>query len=249
MKATLLLLIFFSVSASFAQRNVYTFNDGIIYTEEKVRAYIDTAQRNSSVAYQVTPIIYHKVFSKDTIVNYLTISMVNLDGQPRQTVKFQYLQDSVFLLLNKKLPKFNLSDLNGTLVSSESLQGKPMLINFWNTRCRPCIDEMPQLSKLKDKYGDEMNFISVTDDRIEEMDLIAFLKNKGFNFPVLENGGDYAKLINISSLPRNIFIDRNGVVRYIQRNYPLDLQGKEVPMDSPDNFFTKIVAELLDTSR
>jgi len=75
------------------------------------------------------------------------------------------------------------------------------------------------------------------------------LKNKGFNYPVLENGGDYKNRLKITSLPKNIFLDKDGVVRYIQGNYPIDLQGIEVPADNPDNYFTKIVNSLVSASK
>lgn len=250
MKTNLLVILLLLTSlGSFAQRNLYTFNDGILYSEENVKAFIDTMELQTPLAYQLTPTIYHKAISKDTIVNFLTFSRAKLNGQPRKKVTFKYEQDSLFLLLHKKLPGFSLSDLYGTVMSSDELQGKPTLINFWNTQCKPCIAEMPQLSKLKDIYGAQMNFIAITDDRVEEEDLVGFLKNKEFNFAVLANGGDYAKSIHISGLPRNIFVDKTGIVRYIQHNYPLDLQGKEIPPDSPDNEFTKIIKQLVGLSK
>ena len=249
MKINILLLLLISAFTGVAQTNVYTFNNGVVYTEKEMRSFIDATEQTTPKGYQVTPIIYHKIISKDTVLNYLTFSRVNLNGNPRKPAQFKYQQDSLFLLLNQRLPEFELTDLNGKTVSSASLHGKPTLINFWNTKCGPCIAEMPQLSKLKDKYGDQMNFLSITDDSTKEIELANFLKNKGFNYPVLESGGEYKALLKISSLPRNIFLDNNGVVRYIQGNYPVDLKGNEIPADSPDNYFTKIVNGLITTSR
>jgi len=249
MKIKMLFVLLLSAFTSFAQTNVYTFNNGVVYTEKEMRIFIDTIERTTPKNYQVTPVIYHKVSRKDTVLNYLVFSRENLNGHPRKAFPIKYQQDSLFLFLDKPLPAFELTDLNGKTISSASLKGKPTLINFWNTACGPCIAEMPQLSKLKDKYGHQMNFMSVTDDRSTEMDLTGFLENKGFNYPVLENGGDYKRLLKITSLPRNIFLDKNGVVRYIQGNYPIDLQRNEIPADSPDNYFTKIVNGLIVASK
>lgn len=249
MKIKMLIILLLSAFTGFAQTNLYTFNNGIVYSEKEMRSFIDTAEHTTPKSYQVNTVIYHKIVENDTVLNYLVFSRERLNGRPRKPVQVKYLQDSLFLLLNKPLPAFELTDLNGKTISSASLKGKPTLINFWNTACGPCIAEMPQLSKLKDKYGHQMNFVSVTDDRSTEMDLTGFLKNKGFNYPVLENGGDYKNLLKITALPRNIFIDKDGVVRYIQGNYPIDLQRNEIPADSPDNYFTKIVNGLIAASK
>jgi thiol-disulfide isomerase/thioredoxin len=249
MKIKMLFILLLSAFTGFAQTNVYTFNDGVLYTEKEMRSLIDTVELTTPKSYQVSLVIYHKSIQKDSVLNYLVFSREHLNGHLRKPLQVKYQQDSLFLLLNKPLPEFELTDLNGKTMSSPSLQGKPTLINFWNTACGPCIAEMPQLSKLKDKYGNQMNFLSVTDDRSTEMDLAGFLKNKGFNYPVLENGGEYKHMLKITSLPRNIFVDKNGVVRYIQGNYPIDMQRNEIPADSPDNYFTKIVNELIAASK
>ncbi|MES2458681.1 MAG: TlpA disulfide reductase family protein [Bacteroidota bacterium] len=249
MKINILLFLLISAFTGFAQTNVYTFNNGVVYTEKQMIGFIDTVERTTPKRYQVVPVIYHKVVRKDTVLNYLVFTTDNLNGHSRKPIKIIYQQDSLFLLLNKPLPEFELTDLNGETISSATLRGRPTLINFWNTLCGPCIAEMPQLSKLKDKYGNQMNFLSVTDDQSKDIDLAGFLKNKGFNYPVLENGGDYKHLLKITALPRNIFLDKDGIVRYIQGNYPVDLQRNEIPADSPDNYFTKIVNRLIDASK
>ena len=53
---------------------------------------------------------------------------------------------------NKEFPKFDLNTLMDKNFNSEQLKGKPTMINFWFTRCAPCIDEMPVLNKIKEKY-------------------------------------------------------------------------------------------------
>ena len=54
--------------------------------------------------------------------------------------------------------------------SSDQLIGKPTMINFWFTRCAPCIDEMPVLNKIKEKYKDDFNFIAITYEKKEDVE-------------------------------------------------------------------------------
>lgn len=246
MRSLIVLLLVLTQHKIFAQQNVYTFNNGVFLTEAEIKASFDTIKKTLPPSLSLTAIIYHKMIEKDTVINYITFAAEKkAAGQPSPGFDMLYKQDSIFLLLNKKLPDFNLSELGGNKVTSAQLLGKPTLINFWAIYCGPCIAEMPQLSMLKEKYRDKMNFISITENSAAGDGLTDFLKDKKFNFRVLENGEMYKKEIKISALPTNLFLDRNGILRSIQGNYPLN--GKSAPLDVDDNanYFTRIIEDLI----
>ena len=138
--------------------------------------------------------------------------------------------------------------MDGKEVSEQDLLGKPLVINFWATWCGPCVAEMPQLSRLKEHYKDKVNFISITENDATEDHLDEFLKDKDFNFQVLDRGEDYKHLLKIGAIPKNLFIDKNGMLRYIQRNYPLSTSTKSLTIDDKDNYFTTIIEELIKES-
>jgi len=48
-------------------------------------------------------------------------------------------------------PHFELKDLNGRVVSSDSFKGKPTMIVFWATWCPTCKRELPTFNQLKEK--------------------------------------------------------------------------------------------------
>jgi cytochrome c biogenesis protein CcmG/thiol:disulfide interchange protein DsbE len=50
-------------------------------------------------------------------------------------------------LLGKPAPAFSLTDLSGKPVRSEDLLGKTVIVNFWNSWCAPCDDELPTLQR------------------------------------------------------------------------------------------------------
>jgi thiol-disulfide isomerase/thioredoxin len=230
----------------FSQHNLFTFNNGTLYQEKEIRLFLHAMKKSERAGYKITPVVYHKVISKDTIINYITFVSSKVSSVDNLSeLEFKYQQDSTFLFLNHLLPAFQLTDMDGVKVSSSTLLGKPILINFWATSCGPCVAEMPQLSRLKEKYKEQMNFISITENTADEDNLKAFLENKDFNYQVLDGGESYKKELKIRAIPRNLFIDKKGVLRYIQANYPLNADRTFVLLGSNDNFFTKIIEKLI----
>jgi hypothetical protein len=92
-----------------------------------------------------------------------------------------------------------------------------------------------------------MNFISITENDATLDALKQFVKNKEFNFLVLANGQEYQKNLKITALPRNLFIDKNGILRYIEGNFPLEGNGKEQSAES--NSFIKIINSLINEAK
>src|SRR5262249_26974000 len=58
------------------------------------------------------------------------------------------------VLVNKQLVNFALYDLKGQAWEyRKQRRGKLMLIDFWNTSCLPCLQTLPYLRQLQDRYG------------------------------------------------------------------------------------------------
>ncbi len=130
---------------------------------------------------------------------------------------------------NKEFPKFNLKTLIGENFSSEQLKGKPTMINFWFTKCAPCIDEIPILNKLAEKYKNDFNFIAITYEKNE--DVKEFLKKHSFNFKHLVNAEKFTDFLGIKAYPRNLFLDRNGVLKYVKGGIPyVSIEGGKLKM-------------------
>jgi cytochrome c biogenesis protein CcmG, thiol:disulfide interchange protein DsbE len=77
--------------------------------------------------------------------------------------------------------------------------------------------------------------------------LINFLEEHPFNYYILQNAENYKKTLKISSVPRNIFIDKTGYIRYIQGNFPYTaLDPKNgIKKYEDNNYFVKIIEELI----
>ena len=87
------------------------------------------------------------------------------------------------------LPDFILPDPEGTPHNIQEWAGRPLLINFWATWCRPCIREMPMLQTLHtERRDDPLEIIGIAVDRMT--DVTAFLAEAGITYPILVGQGD-----------------------------------------------------------
>ncbi len=76
---------------------------------------------------------------------------------------------SQFRFWGKSVPEFSHYDyLTSEVVTPSIFDGKTTLLNFWFYGCKPCMEEMPALQKLKEDWEgeDDVQFISVCLDSI-----------------------------------------------------------------------------------
>lgn len=106
--------------------------------------------------------------------------------------------------------------LAGEEVTLDSLNGKPVVVNFWLTTCEPCLREMPLLADLASTEGDELAVLGVNFGEGEasvEQYLESFDVDLGFPI-VLDRSGEIGSAYGIVVFPTTYFIDRDGVVQY-----------------------------------
>lgn len=124
---------------------------------------------------------------------------------------------------NKKFIVDNLEFLNPEDKQKLDL-GKPTFINFWFTSCPPCIEEMPALNELKEKYNDKINFISITFNTKEQV--VKFLTKYDFKFAHIPNQQKLINTYGISGYPKSFLLDKNQNLIYIEDGLPSKEYGQ-----------------------
>jgi peroxiredoxin len=113
-----------------------------------------------------------------------------------------------------KAPEFELDDLRGQHHRLSDYRGKIVLINFWASWCPECIDEIPSLNKIYEKYkGKGLVVLGILADRKKEA-AMKILTQAGVTYPVLfdTSGGVFIKRYTVIALPTTVVIDRNGLI-------------------------------------
>ncbi|UFJ42834.1 thiol-disulfide oxidoreductase ResA [Brevibacillus humidisoli] len=109
-------------------------------------------------------------------------------------------------------PNFQLEQLGGGTITLDDLRGKPVVLNFWGSWCKPCEAEMPELEKQYQKYGDDVAFIGVNIGQTP-ITVEKFIEQVGVTFPILlDREREITKLYNIGPIPTTYFIDQNGTI-------------------------------------
>jgi peroxiredoxin len=113
------------------------------------------------------------------------------------------------------LPDFAVELLDGTRLRLSSLRGSVVLVDFWATICLPCVDEMPNLRRLYERYGRrEFTILGISLD--SDLDTArTFLAEHEIAWPNACSGDRWAdrtaKLLNVHATPSVWLVDRAGV--------------------------------------
>jgi thiol-disulfide isomerase/thioredoxin len=121
--------------------------------------------------------------------------------------------------IGQTAPSFKLSDLNGREISLSQYKGKIVLLDFWATWCGPCRMTMPLLERLQKEYPDTMVQLAV--NLQETKDVVRdYVKAQGIRAMVLlDEQGSVGEAYGAEAIPRQVIIDKKGVVQYIQTGF------------------------------
>jgi len=107
---------------------------------------------------------------------------------------------------------------NNAQLSLADLRGKVVILNVWASWCKPCEQEAPELQKFWEMYKDRGVVLLGVDYVDTPTGAFTYLKKFKITFP---NAPDLqsaisSKLNRKMGVPETYFIDREGVLRYVQ---------------------------------
>jgi peroxiredoxin len=131
---------------------------------------------------------------------------------------------------DKKLPSVKLKNLKGETVNVKdfSNDGKPFIINFWATWCKPCILELNNINDVYEKWqketGVKIYAVSIDDSRNSKK-VAPFVKGRDWKYEVmLDENSDLRRAFNVNNPPHTLLFNGAGELVYEHNGYA---QGDE----------------------
>ena len=117
-------------------------------------------------------------------------------------------------------PSVTFINLKGEKISSDSLKGRVVMVNFWATSCATCVKEMPQMVDTYNKFkGQGLEFVAVAMQYDAPSYVVNYTETRQLPFQVaIDSGGDLAKSFgDVALTPTTFVIDKNGKIikRYV----------------------------------
>lgn len=144
------------------------------------------------------------------------------------------------------LNAFPVKILEGT-VTDQSLgkyKGKWLVIDFWATYCQACINSLPNLQEIQDKYGENIQVLLVTSEdeaRIKRaLGRSEILINTNIRLPVLVENKLLKQVFPHVTIPHAVIIDPNGNIRAITHSSEIiDSNIEKLILGETVNFLAK----------
>ena len=129
------------------------------------------------------------------------------------------------LAISAQLPNVALKDINGNSIQTGSISnnGKPIIISFWATWCKPCLRELKAIHEVYPDWQDEtgVKLIAVSIDSGQDVSKVKpTVDGFGWEFEVLlDPNGDFKRAMNVQNVPHVFVLDSKGKIVYNHAGY------------------------------
>jgi peroxiredoxin len=142
-------------------------------------------------------------------------------------IVFSLLFISIAFLANaqSKIPSVEIKKVAGENFNTSMLSndGKPMIISFWATWCKPCVQELTAISEVYEEWQKEtgVKVIAIsTDDSRNSARVTPFVNARNWTYDVyLDPNGDFKRALNVNNIPHTFLVNGKGEIVWQHNSY------------------------------
>ncbi len=185
-------------------------------------------QKNSYLPYEVLQINDANTdFIKTTFTNFETTPTIPTEASWYYSAYTNEYKKNTNKAIPTLIPagsvapgwELELYNEKGKTISLSDLKGQVILLDFWIKNCGACIQSMPHLNELYNKFKDQnLKVISINSYDSRD-DVRWFCNQHKANYPVLLNGRTVAENYGVNSFPTFLIIDKTGKIVTTKEGY------------------------------
>lgn len=125
----------------------------------------------------------------------------------------------------ERLPQVVLKDMDGKSVQTDTISngGKPMVIAFFATWCKPCNRELKAIDEVYDEWQREtgVRIVAVSIDQAQNINKVKpMVDQNGWRYDVLlDPNGELRRALGIQMIPFTVLLDGKGNIVYKHNGY------------------------------
>jgi thiol-disulfide isomerase/thioredoxin len=130
----------------------------------------------------------------------------------------------------RKLPNIEVKTLKGDAFNISELDngGKPIVISFWATWCKPCKKELNNISEVYTDWQDEtgVKLVAISIDDSRSMSKVApYINSSDWEYEVyLDPNADLKRAMGVSTVPHTFLLNGKKEIVWQHRGY---IEGDE----------------------
>ena len=152
-----------------------------------------------------------------------------------------FIPKVIDLLADTSLPNsdgimtdYSLIGMDNSEIKAEQLKGKVVVIDFWATWCRPCIQEFKEMKTVFDKYQDDPEVVFLFSSQEDWEVIKKYAEESEYNFPfVYDIDGKVFRSFKVKVMPTILILNKMSTVKYMHKGYT-----------KGGNFKNKLIAEI-----